>query len=223
MMLTRTPYRDPHHDRRRLSSSRPTLAAETLTATSLPCGVFTDALEQTIAERQGSTSLDVPGTYLHHRSELGRVQPVSDSIGHSYRYIKATAPIIEQVPVNDLDSFFMSSCNYRRLHRLPGEEGGRKATINGARGMHAKIHDRFDPTLIASDGTMQAKTSPLSGVPRAMQTFSSGGSFEGYADFFCCGSHHEQWFGKVIHCPSMASSRSPCPPTSPPISRIASR
>ncbi|MFO1140538.1 MAG: hypothetical protein U1E41_15825 [Paracoccus sp. (in: a-proteobacteria)] len=130
-------------------------------------------------------SLDVPGQYLHHRSELGEFSLSSDSIGHSYRYIKATAPIIEQVPVNDLDSFYELVLTIGAYIVFPARKVDGKATINGARGMHAKIRDRFDLTLECIRRHYAGEASPLSEVlTRYANFFSLFGSFEGYADFF---------------------------------------
>ena len=39
-----------------------------------------------------------PKAYLHHKSQRGEFFLSSDSIGHTYRYVRAMAPIINDVP-----------------------------------------------------------------------------------------------------------------------------
>jgi len=51
-------------------------------------------------------SMQSPKSYLHHQSGIGEFHLSSDSIGHTYRYVKAMAPIISAVPKEELDSFF---------------------------------------------------------------------------------------------------------------------
>lgn len=55
---------------------------------------------------------------------------------------------------------------------FPGNRVGRKMTINGARGFHPRIKDRFDLTWSASAGTTATRRSPLSET------------LERYRDFF---------------------------------------
>ncbi len=64
----------------------------------------------------GGTSFDLsvehPKAYLHHQSRRGEFFLSSDSFGHTYRYVKATAPIISAIPEEELDEFF-SVCRVR--------------------------------------------------------------------------------------------------------------
>lgn len=130
-------------------------------------------------------SSDMPGHYLFHRSGLGEFSLSSDSIGHSYRYIKATAPIIEQVPEHELDSFYALVRTVGGYLVFPARKVDGKATINGARGMNAKIRDRFDLTLECIRRHYADEPSPLSAVfARYARFFALFGSFEGYVDFF---------------------------------------
>lgn len=130
-------------------------------------------------------SADVPGHYLVHRSDLGEFSLSSDSIAHTYRYIKATAPIIAQVPEDVLDAFYRPACTVGGYILFPAKKVDGKATINGARGMNAKIRDRFDLTLECIRRHYAGEASPLSEVlDRYAAFFGLFGSFEGYADFF---------------------------------------
>ena len=41
-------------------------------------------------------------SYLHHKSQLGEFSLARDARGHTYRYVKAMAPIIDEVPEEEL-------------------------------------------------------------------------------------------------------------------------
>ncbi len=135
--------------------------------------------------KQFDLSDDVRGHYLHHRSELGEFSLSSDSIAHTYRYIKATAPIIAQVPESDLNSFYGPACTVGGYILFPAKKIGGKTTINGARGMNSKVRDRFDLTLECIRRHYVGDASPLSEVlARYADFFALFEAFEGYTDFF---------------------------------------
>jgi hypothetical protein len=57
------------------------------------------------------------------------------------------AHIIQQVPAEELDAFLAIGYTIGGMMVFPGNWVDRKATINGARGLHPRIKDRFDLTV----------------------------------------------------------------------------
>lgn len=102
------------------------------------------------------------GAYLHHNSNRGEFFLSSDSIGHTYRYSKSMADVIAQVPEIELDEFFALASTIGAYIVFPARTVKRKPTINGARGMHPKIGDRFDLTLECIRSHYEGRDSPLS-------------------------------------------------------------
>lgn len=126
-----------------------------------------------------------PKVYLHHKSQRGEFFLSSDSIGHTYRYVKAMAPIIDQVSEKELDLFFSICSTVGAYVVFPSRQVDRKPTINMARGIHWKIKDRFDLTLECIRRHYQKQDSPLSvALARYTDFFDLFGSFKGYVDFF---------------------------------------
>lgn len=130
-------------------------------------------------------SIQSPKSYLHHQSDIGEFHLSSDSIGHTYRYVKAMAPIISAVPKQELDSFFRVCSTVGAYIIFPSRRIGGKPTINGARGMHWKIKDRFDLTLECIRRHYAGEESPLSEtLARYADFFALFEDFYGYVDFF---------------------------------------
>lgn len=135
------------------------------------------------------TSFDLsnerPGDYLYHKSEKGEFSLSSDSLGHTYRYVKVMAPIIGKVPENELDKFFAICSTVGAYIVFPARKIDGKSTINGARGLNGKIRDRFDLTLECIRRHYIGEESPLSAVlARYADFFGLFESFEGYVSFF---------------------------------------
>lgn len=125
------------------------------------------------------------GAYLHHNSNRGEFILSSDSIGHTYRYSKPVAGVISQVPEIELDEFFALASTIGAYIVFPARTVNRKPTINGARGMHPKIGDRFDLTLECIRLHYAGRDSPLSeALGRYRTFFDLFGDFWGYVDFF---------------------------------------
>lgn len=125
------------------------------------------------------------GAYLHHSSEQGEFFLSSDSIGHTYRNSKPMAEVISQVPEDELDAFFALASTIGAYTIFPARTVNRKPTINGARGMHPKVGDRFDLTLECIRLHYTGGKSPLSAALERYETFFSlFGDFVGYVDFF---------------------------------------
>jgi hypothetical protein len=132
-----------------------------------------------------SLSVEHPKAYLHHKSQRGEFFLSSDSIGHTYRYVRAMAPIINDVPEEELDQFFSICSTVGAYVVFPSRKVDRKPTINGARGLHWKIKDRFDLTLECIRRHYQNQDNPLSAaLARYADFFDLFVSFKGYIDFF---------------------------------------
>ena len=68
---------------------------------------------------------------------------------------------------------------------FPGNRIGRKMTINGARGFHPRIKDRFDLTVECIRRHYRNEWSPLSdALRRYADFFGLFGDFRGYVEFF---------------------------------------
>lgn len=122
-----------------------------------------------------------PGAYLVFETENRTIYPASDAITTNL-YGKA-ARAIERIPPGrippDLGYTIGSSIVF------PGEKVGRQMTINGARGFHPRIADRFDLTLECIRRHYAGEESPLSAVlARYGYFFDLFVDFDGYVEFF---------------------------------------
>lgn len=125
---------------------------------------------------------------LCHSSPLGQFSLSSDAITHSYKSHRRTAHIIAQLEREEKDALFSSGSTIASYIVFPSKRVNGKATINGARGMNAKIGDRFDLTLECIRRHYRNETSPLSeALGRYADFFQLFVSFEGYVDFFLLG------------------------------------
>ncbi|MEP3420106.1 MAG: hypothetical protein ABJN35_00065 [Erythrobacter sp.] len=126
-----------------------------------------------------------PKTYLHHKSVLGNFALSSDSFVHSYRYLKKTQQLVEQVPEAELDQFYAICSTIGGYIIFPSRRIDGKLTINGARGFYSSIMDRADLTLECIRRHYEGGESPLGGVlARYADFFALFEDFCGYTDFF---------------------------------------
>ncbi len=131
--------------------------------------------------------LTVPssGGYLSHRSAAGEFHLASDGIINSYITTKRVADILEQVPENLPIELTNLSYTIGGFILFPGNRIDNKMTINGARGCHRKIADRFDLTLECVRRHYAEIESPLSEtMGRYAKFFDLFESFQGYVEFF---------------------------------------
>lgn len=122
-----------------------------------------------------------PRTYLVYETKKRTIYAASDAITTNL-YGKA-ASVIAEIPPElippDLGYTIGSSIVF------PGEKAGRQMTINGARGFHPRIADRFDLTLECIRRHYAGEDSPLSAVlGRYGYFFDLFVDFQGYAEFF---------------------------------------
>jgi len=125
------------------------------------------------------------GTYLYYSSPKGEFNLTSDSISHSYHYVKRMQHILDA-----LDPAW-SRFIYDDLHRIggyslfPGNKKDGSMTINQARGCNQRIVDRFDLTLECIRRFYEGNDSPLTKTFGVYSDFFElFSSFEGFVDFF---------------------------------------
>lgn len=128
--------------------------------------------------------LDTP-RLLHHKSDLGEFYLSSDAIGHTYKGIKKMSSIVEQLPKDELDTFFNVCTTIGGYIVFPSKKIDGKMTINGSRGINHKIQDRFDLTLECIRRFYSNQDSPLTETfDRYSSFFELFSDFRGYAEFF---------------------------------------
>jgi hypothetical protein len=85
---------------------------------------------------------------------------------------------------HDLPKTSSTPASRERISRA-GNRIGRKMTINGARGFHPRIKDRFDLTVECIRRHYRKEDSPLSDtLARYADFFALFGDFRGYVEFF---------------------------------------
>ena len=130
-------------------------------------------------------SVSKPRVYLHHTSRLGEFFLSSDSVIPSFRKEPALAPVREQVLQSDRDDFLRLTYTIGGMMVFPANQVAGKMTINGQRGCHPRIKDRFDLTVECIRRHYSGERSPLSAtLERYADFFRLFESFEGYVDFF---------------------------------------
>jgi hypothetical protein len=133
--------------------------------------------------------LDVtaPPLYLHHRSEVGEFWLSSDAVIPTFTRWGLMSHIINQIPVEEREAFIGIGYTIGGMMVFPGNRIGRKMTINGARGFHPRIKDRFDLTVecIRRHYRNERSPFPLSDtLARYADFFGLFGDFRGYVAFF---------------------------------------
>jgi hypothetical protein len=138
----------------------------------LPSGVVLDLVDTT------------PGVYLHHRSHLGEFWLASDAVIPTFRKEARLSHVIEQI-LEEMRSFIEIGYTIGGMMLFPGNCVDRKMTINGARGFHPRIKDRFDLTLECIRRHYLNETSPLSAtLERYADYFRLFEDFRGFVEFF---------------------------------------
>jgi hypothetical protein len=141
----------------------------------LPSGALFD-LE--VSRRDGVCS-------LYHRSELGEFFLTSDSITHTYTRWSALKRITELFSEVENEAFRTLGYTIGGMLVFPGNRVDGKQTINGARGCHWKIKDRFDLTLECIRRHYIGQRSPLEdALNRYGDFFALFEDFRGYVEFF---------------------------------------
>jgi hypothetical protein len=124
-------------------------------------------------------------SYLHHKSELGEFSLSSDTVIPSFAREIKIAHIIEQIPVEEINSFNTIAYTIGGMMIFPENRIAGKMTINGARGFHPRIKDRFDLTVECIRRHYIKKDSALSEtLNRYADFFKLFENFRGYIEFF---------------------------------------
>lgn len=125
-----------------------------------------------------------PGVYLHHRSTLGEFWLASDTVIPTFRKERGLLEVLAQIP-DELAEFMRIGYTIGGMMLFPGNRIDRKMTINGARGFHPRIKDRFDLTVECVRRHYLGEPSPLDAVlSRYSDFFDLFGDFRGYIEFF---------------------------------------
>jgi len=128
---------------------------------------------------------NVPGTYLHHASELGEFSLSSDSVIPTFTRWTSLRELIQLFPEDENEAFRSIGYTIGGMMIFPANRIDGKQTINGARGFNRKIADRFDLTLECIRRHYLNMQSPLSEtLGRYRNFFDLFGDFGGYVDFF---------------------------------------
>lgn len=123
--------------------------------------------------------------YLHHHSPLGEFWLASDTVVPSFTREASMAAIISQIPAEEHDSFNRLGYTIGGMMLFPAQKVDRKMTINGARGFHPRIKDRFDYSVECIRRHYINGESPLSAtLARYADFFQIFRDFRGYVDFF---------------------------------------
>ena len=122
---------------------------------------------------------------LHDRSELGEFWLSSDAVIPSFTRWSRMAHVIDQIPEVEREEFVRITYTIGGMTVFPANKIDRKPTINGARGLNARIADRFDLTVECIRRHYLDEPSPLSyTLARYADFFALFGNFAGYVDVF---------------------------------------
>jgi hypothetical protein len=123
--------------------------------------------------------------YLYHESEIGKFYLSSDAVIPSFTRSVLIADVIKQIPKTEQDAFNTAGYTMGGMMVFPGNKVGGKMTINGARGCHPCIKDRFELTVECIRRHYADEPSPLSDpLERYADFFALFRDFRGYVDFF---------------------------------------
>lgn len=122
------------------------------------------------------------GCYLYHRSEVGEFILASDSVIPSFQKVPK---IRELIPESEIESFNKIGYTIGGMMLWPAKKIDRRMTINGSRGFHPLIKDRFDLSLECIRRHYAGEGSPLSDTfERYSEFFHLFRDFHGFVTFF---------------------------------------
>lgn len=123
--------------------------------------------------------------YLYHLSQVGEFFLSSDSMIPSFRKEQCLSHVFDQISPEEREMFQRIGYTIGGMIVFPGNKVDGKMTINGARGCHPRIKDRFDLTMECIRRHYSDEHSPLSdALARYANFFELFGDFKGYAEFF---------------------------------------
>lgn len=126
-----------------------------------------------------------PPFYLFHRSEKDGFCLSSDAVIPTFRQEKRLSHILSQISEEEREDFYRIGYTIGGMMVFPAIRVDGKMTINGARGFHPRIKDRFDLTVECIRRHYRDEPSPLSAtLARYQSFFGLFGDFRGYVEFF---------------------------------------
>lgn len=126
-----------------------------------------------------------PPIYLYDRSQEDGLCLSSDAVVPTFKRQASVQPILGQIPAEEFESFYSLGYTIGGMMLFPAVRVGRHMTINGARGCHPKIRDRFDLTLECIRRHYSNEWSPLAAtLARYADFFELFCDFRGYLEFF---------------------------------------
>ena len=151
------------------------------------------------------------GVYLHHQSHIGEFRITSDSVIPSFKKERRLSLVFEKIPA-ELEAFRTLGYTIGGMMVFPGNRINGRATINGARGFHPKIKDRFDFTIECIRRYYSKDSSPLNEVfERYSDYFRLFIDFRGYVEFFLLQDLVNSDFTKVNFFSQFEDFRNPVP------------
>jgi len=122
---------------------------------------------------------------LHHRSDLGEFVLSSDAMIPDFKRYKRLKHITSLFSEEEHEAFIAITYTIGGMIVFPGNRIEGSMTINGARGCHPKIADRFDLTLECIRRHYLGQLSPLiDTLARYRDFFALFENFRGYIEFF---------------------------------------
>lgn len=88
-----------------------------------------------------------PRVYLYHQSDLGEFFLSSDAVIPSFRKEPRIAKFLDHIPAAERGEFDHITYTIGGMMVFPSNKIGGRMTINGQRGFHPRIKDRFDLTV----------------------------------------------------------------------------
>jgi hypothetical protein len=124
-----------------------------------------------------------PGNYLVHRSGLGVYYLSSDAVIATLK--QRARAIVQQLPDAERKEFSTIGYTMGGMMLFPSNKVDRQMTLNGGRGFHPRIADRFDLTVECIRRHYRGQVSPLRDpLMRYHDFFALFGDFAGYVDYF---------------------------------------
>lgn len=128
---------------------------------------------------------DAPDAYLYHQSELGEFYLASDTVIPSFWREQKIAHVLDAIPSEEIEAFNTLGYTIGGMMLFPGNRINNKMTINGARGFHPRIKDRFDYTVECLRRHYSGEDSPLKTLLiRYDDFFKLFKDFRGFIEFF---------------------------------------
>jgi hypothetical protein len=126
-----------------------------------------------------------PGVYLHHHSFLGEFFLGSDSVIPTYSEDGRLWLRFQALTQEEQRAFETLTYTIGGMMVFPANRIERRMTINGARGCHPRIKDRFDLTVECIRRHYCNQPHPLCAVfARYAEFFALFGNFRGFVEHF---------------------------------------